>query len=209
MTNGCSLSITCDGNPRTRDSIRISQLNPTPPHPAIARANRAPAEIVTADFDLFSLSPQPFERLLPGVAPARMVALNWRSILMREPPSTSPSLRPICGVVGGFAPLRASGFRLCGLRGKMASFRKSLRRSVLSRSGGNPGLSRKGQIRACAAKRGLPQIPAFGIGWLYLAVPGLPTADTPPVARLIFIPPDEVLPHNATDTTFPAQFAGN
>ena len=28
-------------------------------------------------------------------------------------------------------------------------------------------LSRKCQIRACAAKRGLPPIPAFGIGWLY------------------------------------------
>jgi hypothetical protein len=27
-------------------------------------------------------------------------------------------------------------------------------------------LSRKCQIRACAAKRGLPPIPAFGIGWL-------------------------------------------
>src|ERR1035437_7178830 len=41
------------------------------------------------------------------------------------------------------------------------------------------------------------------------AVPGLPTADTPPVARPIFIPSDEVLPHNATDTRFPAPFAGN
>src|ERR1035441_6219998 len=29
------------------------------------------------------------------------------------------------------------------------------------------------------------------------------------VARPISIPPDEVLPHNATDTKFPAQFAGN
>jgi hypothetical protein len=29
--------------------------------------------------------------------------------------------------VGGFAPLDASGFRLCGLGGKMASFRKSPR----------------------------------------------------------------------------------
>src|ERR1035438_8969343 len=37
--------------------------------------------------------------------------------------------------------------------------------------------------------------------WNWLAVPGLPTADTPPVARPIFVPPDEVLPHNATDTT--------
>src|ERR1035438_931952 len=32
--------------------------------------------------------------------------------------------------------------------------------------------------------------------WNWLAVPGLPTADTPPVARPIFVPPDEVLPHN-------------
>src|SRR5450755_3002328 len=29
------------------------------------------------------------------------------------------------------------------------------------------GLSPKCQIRRCAAKRGLPPIPAFGIGWLY------------------------------------------
>src|ERR1035438_5523743 len=28
-------------------------------------------------------------------------------------------------------------------------------------------------------------------------------------SRPIFIPPDEVLPHNATDTKLPAQFAGN
>jgi hypothetical protein len=33
--------------------------------------------------------------------------------------------------------------------------------------GGKHGLSRKCQIRAYAAKRGLPPIPAFGIGWLY------------------------------------------
>src|ERR1039457_5484804 len=39
--------------------------------------------------------------------------------------------------------------------------------------------------------------------WNWLAVPGLPTADTPPVALPIFIPPDEVLPHNATDSEFP------
>jgi hypothetical protein len=45
--------------------------------------------------------------------------------------------------------------------------------------------------------------------WNWLAVPGLPTADTPPVARPIFILPDEAFPHNATDTKFPAQFAGN
>ena len=38
--------------------------------------------------------------------------------------------------------------------------------------------------------------------WNWMAVPGLPTADTPPVARPIFIRPDEVLPHNATDTVF-------
>jgi putative selenate reductase len=38
--------------------------------------------------------------------------------------------------------------------------------------------------------------------WNWLAVPGLPTADTPPIARPIFISPDEVLPHNATDTVF-------
>src|ERR1039457_38924 len=38
--------------------------------------------------------------------------------------------------------------------------------------------------------------------WNWLAVPGLPTADTPPVAHPIFIPPDEVHPHNATDTDF-------
>src|ERR1019366_6312868 len=35
--------------------------------------------------------------------------------------------------------------------------------------------------------------------WNWLAVPGLPTADTPPLAPPIFIPTDEVLPHNATD----------
>src|ERR1017187_5746198 len=34
--------------------------------------------------------------------------------------------------------------------------------------------------------------------WNWLAVPGLPTADTPPVARPIFIPSDEASPHNAT-----------
>jgi adenosylhomocysteine nucleosidase len=38
--------------------------------------------------------------------------------------------------------------------------------------------------------------------WNWLAVPGLPTPDTPPVGRPIFIPPDEVLPHNGTDTNF-------
>ena len=37
--------------------------------------------------------------------------------------------------------------------------------------------------------------------WNWLAVPGLPTADTPPVARPIFIPSDEASPHNATDTS--------
>src|ERR1017187_5700777 len=36
--------------------------------------------------------------------------------------------------------------------------------------------------------------------WNWLAVPGLPTADTPPVARPIFIPPDEAFPHNAAST---------
>jgi hypothetical protein len=38
--------------------------------------------------------------------------------------------------------------------------------------------------------------------WNWLAVPGLPTADTPPVARPIIIPSDEASPHNATDTSF-------
>src|ERR1039457_38926 len=38
-------------------------------------------------------------------------------------------------------------------------------RMITLEAGG--GLSRKCQIRACAAKRGLPPIPAFGIGWLY------------------------------------------
>src|ERR1022692_1987446 len=47
------------------------------------------------------------------------------------------------------------------------------------------------------AKRGLPPIPAFGIGWLY-----------PVCLRLILrqsrvIPPDEVLPHNATLSNMP------
>ena len=56
-------------------------------------------------------------------------------------------------------------------------------------------LSRKCQIRAFAAKRGLPPIPAFGIGWLY---PVCLRLNTPPVARPIFIPSDEASPHNVT-----------
>jgi hypothetical protein len=61
-----------------------------------------------------------------------------------------------------------------------------------------------GQRTACAAKRGLPPIPAFGIGWLY---PVCPTDTSPNSATPFFIPPDDVLPHNATGTEFPAQFA--
>jgi hypothetical protein len=60
--------------------------------------------------------------------------------------------------------------------------------------------------RKYAAKRGLPPIPAFGIGWLYPVCPRRANLALP---RTFFIPPDEVLPHNATDTKFPAQFAGN
>ena len=57
-----------------------------------------------------------------------------------------------------------------------------------------------------AAKRGLPPIPAFGIGWLY---PVCPRRANLAIPRPFFIPPDEVPPHNATDTKFPAQFSGN
>jgi hypothetical protein len=46
--------------------------------------------------------------------------------------------------------------------------------------------------------------------WNWLAVPGLPSTDTSPNSPApLFIPPDEMLPHNATDTRFPAQFAGS
>ena len=38
--------------------------------------------------------------------------------------------------------------------------------------------------------------------WNWWAVPGLPTAGTPPLAPPIFIPTDEVLPHNATAMDF-------
>ena len=58
-----------------------------------------------------------------------------------------------------------------------------------------------------AAKRGLPPIPAFGIGWLYPVCPR--RANLAEQSRPIFIPTDEVLPHNATDTEFAAHFAGN
>src|ERR1019366_2454191 len=44
--------------------------------------------------------------------------------------------------------------------------------------------------------------------WNWLAVPGLPTADTPPLAPPIFIPTDEVLPHNATDLCVSASLRG-
>src|ERR1039457_4739114 len=57
-----------------------------------------------------------------------------------------------------------------------------------------------------AAKRGLPPIPAFGIGWLY---PVCPRRANLAIPRPFFIPPGEVLPHNATETKFPARFAGN
>ena len=55
----------------------------------------------------------------------------------------------------------------------------------------NPPLSAQAWSRSTPAKRGLPPIPAFGIGWLY------------PLC-----PPDEVLPYNAADTKFRRSLPG-
>ena len=79
-------------------------------------------------------------------------------------------------------------------------------RWVLNRLGGRlAGIRRKPEtlskmpISVRAAKRGLPPIPAFGIGWLY---PVCPRRANLAIPRTFFIPPDEVLPRNATDMNF-------
>ena len=46
-----------------------------------------------------------------------------------------------------------------------------------------------------AAKRGLPPIPAFGIAWLYLAVPGLPTQGLPRGKRYAWPCPPKTVKH--------------
>src|ERR1035438_6525622 len=68
-----------------------------------------------------------------------------------------------------------------------------------------PGTLSKMPIGVRAAKRGLPPIPAFGIGWLYAVCPRRANLAIPRP----FSSRRVRSPHNATDTKFPAQFAGN